>query len=202
MPNHPDTLILSCPHAQCPSRTQVLEQYYPLQASKDVCFEIGRLLMGLKEYVMAVDFFKRSHEACGEHHVTWHNMGICFFYLDNFTAASQAFKRSLGLKEDYRESQAWLAKVCDGRVGGGGRVGGCGGMWGWVDGLVDQAVLGTQSHNLAPTHTHPGRTLRLGFPSAYAPRTLSQLPRVRMLLRPGSLIHSHVCVLACLWVCR
>ena len=94
-----------------PSFPQVLEQYYPLQASKDVCFEIGRLLMGLKEYVMAVDFFKRSHDACGEHHVTWHNTGICFFYLDNFAAASQAFKRSLTLKPDYRESQAWLAKV-------------------------------------------------------------------------------------------
>jgi hypothetical protein len=90
----------------------VLEQYYPLQASKDVCFEIGRLLMGLKEYVLAVDFFKRSHEACGEHHVTWHNTGICFFYLDNFNAAATAFKRSLAMKPDYRESQSWLAKVC------------------------------------------------------------------------------------------
>ena len=90
---------------------QVVEQYYPLQSSKDVCFEIGRLLMGLKEYVLAVDFFKRSHEACGEHHVTWHNTGICFFYLDNYAAASKAFQRSLELKPDYREAQAWLAKV-------------------------------------------------------------------------------------------
>ncbi len=90
---------------------QILEQYYPLQASKDVCFEIGRLLMGLKEYVLAVDFFRRSHEACGEHHVTWHNTGICFYYLDNYAAASKAFQRSLTLKPDYREAQSWLAKV-------------------------------------------------------------------------------------------
>jgi Tfp pilus assembly protein PilF len=90
---------------------QVFREYYPLQQSKDVCFEIGRLLMGLKEYVLAVEFFRRSHEACGEHHVTWHNMGICYYYLDNFAAATKAFRQSLTLKPEYKEAQTWLAKV-------------------------------------------------------------------------------------------
>jgi tetratricopeptide (TPR) repeat protein len=54
---------------------------YPLQRGKDVCFECGRLLMGVRDYAAAADFFHRSNELCGEHHVTFHNMGICYFYL-------------------------------------------------------------------------------------------------------------------------
>jgi hypothetical protein len=38
----------------------VFAGYYPLQESKDICFEVGRLLMGLKEYPGAIEFFKRS----------------------------------------------------------------------------------------------------------------------------------------------
>jgi len=54
--------------------------YYPLQRSKDICFECGRLLMAVRDYSSAIDFFSRSNELCGEHHVTYHNMGICYFY--------------------------------------------------------------------------------------------------------------------------
>jgi hypothetical protein len=63
---------------------------YPLQRGKDVCFECGRLLMGVRDYAAAADFFHRSNELCGEHHVTFHNMGICYFYLVRAGASSAA----------------------------------------------------------------------------------------------------------------
>lgn len=55
--------------------------YYPLQRSKDVCFECGRLLMSMRDYPTAVEFFAKSNELCGAHHITWHNMGMCHFYM-------------------------------------------------------------------------------------------------------------------------
>jgi hypothetical protein len=94
-----------------PRRTQIRESFYPLQAAKDVCFELGRLLMGLKEYKAAAEFFVASNTNCGDHHVTWHNIGMCFFYLDQLQPAIAGFQRALELKPDYRESVSWLEKV-------------------------------------------------------------------------------------------
>jgi len=89
----------------------VEETYYPLQSSKDVCFEIGRLLMGLKDYRGAVGYFERSNELCGQHHVTYHNMGICCYYLDEFETALKCFDASLDLKPDYGEAADWRKKL-------------------------------------------------------------------------------------------
>ena len=47
----------------------------PLVPSKDVCFELGRLLMGLREYATAIEFFNKSNELCGQHHVTVRSCG-------------------------------------------------------------------------------------------------------------------------------
>ena len=44
--------------------------YFPLQASHDVCFELARVCMGMRDHASAVEFFRRSHELCGAHHVT------------------------------------------------------------------------------------------------------------------------------------
>lgn len=91
------------------------ETYYPLQASKDVCFEIGRLLMGLKDYRSAISFFERSNEVCGQHHVTYHNLGICCYYLNDLPSALKCFDASLELKGDYADALSWRAKV-DGKM--------------------------------------------------------------------------------------
>ncbi len=50
---------------------QVYECYYPLQRTKDVAFEVGRLFMGLKHYRDAIAFFQDSQKFCGEHHISW-----------------------------------------------------------------------------------------------------------------------------------
>ena len=63
--------------AGCPDTTQrdavgdvarVFAAWYPLQAAKDVPFELGRVCMGLRDFAGAVDFFRKSNDACGEHH--------------------------------------------------------------------------------------------------------------------------------------
>ena len=49
-----------------------LNRYFPLQRNKDIAFEIGRMLMALKEYEQASKLFESSAGFCGEHHITWY----------------------------------------------------------------------------------------------------------------------------------
>ena len=90
---------------------RVYSAYYPLQASKDVCFELARILMNLREYSAALRNFKRSRLYCGPHHVTAHNEGLCHYYLGDTGSAVACFRESLALCPHYVEASAMLAKV-------------------------------------------------------------------------------------------
>lgn len=90
---------------------QVYKCYYPLQPSKDVAFEIGRIFMGLKDFAVAADHFKASQRHCGVHHVSWYNMGVCYYYLNRLTLAAQCFDSSLQLCAEYPDAVKWRAKV-------------------------------------------------------------------------------------------
>lgn len=54
--------------------------YYSLPADprdKDIAFEIGRFYYGIRHYKKALEFYRDSSVNIGEHHVTYHNMGLC-----------------------------------------------------------------------------------------------------------------------------
>ncbi|RHY61966.1 hypothetical protein DYB38_009847 [Aphanomyces astaci] len=53
--------------------------YYQLDKEKDIAFEIGRVYYGMREYDHALQFYTRSLDEMGKHHVTYHNMGLCFY---------------------------------------------------------------------------------------------------------------------------
>lgn len=86
---------------------RVFASFYPLVTGKDVCFELGRALMGLRDYASAIEFFNRSNETAGPHHITWHNAGICFFYLGDFDSALECFRACLELAPEYAEARLW-----------------------------------------------------------------------------------------------
>ena len=72
-------------------------------------------MMGLKDYKAACEFFVASNATCGDHHVTWHNIGMCHFYLDQAPAAIAGFERALELKPDYRCAllgRCWGPRLC------------------------------------------------------------------------------------------
>lgn len=48
-------------------------------ARQDVAFEIGRFYYGIREYENALGFYRDSSENVGQHHVTFHNMGLCYY---------------------------------------------------------------------------------------------------------------------------
>ena len=109
---------------------RVFAAYYPLNPSKDVCFELARLLMALTEYGAALTLFAHSRAHCGQHHVTSHNEGLCFFHLGRFRDAARAFAESLAARPDYADADEWLERAQEavraeedavaGRGGGGG----------------------------------------------------------------------------------
>jgi tetratricopeptide (TPR) repeat protein len=92
---------------------EVWSCYYPLQKEKDVAFEIGRLMMGLRRYDEGIKFFVNSNKYCGEHHVTWYNIGICRSYVGEYDASLIAFDKSLEMKPDYQDAIRWRARVVE-----------------------------------------------------------------------------------------
>ncbi|KAK8813303.1 hypothetical protein WA158_002895 [Blastocystis sp. Blastoise] len=92
---------------------KILDSYYPLQKTKDVCFEVGRMYMGLKEYDKAIRSFKLSNKYCNEHHISFYIyiLSMCYEHLHLYLDAKDAFEKSLELKPTYRESKIMLAKL-------------------------------------------------------------------------------------------
>ena len=66
---------------------------YLLDTTKDVPFELGRMMMGLCKHKLGISFFEKSNSLYGEHHVTWYNIGICEFYLRNYEKAISIFDK-------------------------------------------------------------------------------------------------------------
>lgn len=89
----------------------VRNQYYPIKSTYDVCFELARIHMGIKEYDTAIKLFSDSNANCADHHVTWHNMGMCYEYKGDIENAKKCYQKSLELKPSYRESKLRLSKL-------------------------------------------------------------------------------------------
>ena len=53
---------------------------------QDVAFEIGRFYYGIRDYANALKFYRSSSDNIGEHHVTWHNMGLCYYSMGKLLA--------------------------------------------------------------------------------------------------------------------
>ena len=69
-----------------------------MRGSNDVCFELGRLYMGIGEDETALELFEESSDVVGPHHVTWFNMGVCAYFLGDVEEAKRCFaKVGIGL---------------------------------------------------------------------------------------------------------
>lgn len=95
----------------------IANNFYPLSTSKvgdddhdddslqDVDFDLGRLSMGLRDYEASIKLFKKSIDLCGEHYVTCHNLGICYYYNDNMTESLNSFNKCLEIQPDYQDAK-------------------------------------------------------------------------------------------------
>jgi tetratricopeptide (TPR) repeat protein len=90
---------------------KVVQMHYPLQKTKDVHFELGRLLMALKNYDEARLEFQNSNDTYGHHYVTWHNLGICCYHLGMDEHAQQNFEKSLAMCPGYQDALDWRERL-------------------------------------------------------------------------------------------
>ena len=64
--------------------------------------------MGLRDYETSIRLFRKSMSLCGEHYVTWHNLGICYYYIDNM---QESFNKCLEIQPEYQDAKSWRARV-------------------------------------------------------------------------------------------
>ena len=76
-----------------------------------MAFEIGRFYYGIREYDSALEFYEKSNKEVGEHHVTWHNMGLCYYSKGNMELALEHFEKSLAHNADYEKAKTWITRV-------------------------------------------------------------------------------------------
>lgn len=98
---------------------KVWSNVYALDPKKDIAFELGRVMMGIKEYQKAMTFFGRSNATCGEHHITFYNLGICSHYLGQYVLAVGFFDETLSRCPDYVHAQTWKDKSLAAEAGKG-----------------------------------------------------------------------------------
>ena len=52
-----------------------------------------------------------SIKTIGEHHVTYHNQGLCHYSLGELVIALENFEHALSLNKDYEKARSWIEKV-------------------------------------------------------------------------------------------
>lgn len=87
--------------------------YYKLENDKDIAFEIGRFFYGIRDFKNALKYYQTSHDAIGQHHVTYHNMGLCYYSMAEYEAAFDCFEKSLALSPTYEKARTWKNRVLE-----------------------------------------------------------------------------------------
>lgn len=95
----------------CRGIPRVWENYFLLDKDKDIAFEIGRFYYGIRDYANALRYYKDSSDEIGEHHVTWHNMGLCYYSQDKPQTAHTFFCKALEKEPGYEKANSWKTRV-------------------------------------------------------------------------------------------
>ena len=90
---------------------RVWENYYAVDAEKDIAFEIGRFYYGIREFEKALFFYNKSIEQIGEHHVTYYNQGLCNYSINKRELAQEFFKKAMEMNPAYEKAKSWYDKV-------------------------------------------------------------------------------------------
>jgi hypothetical protein len=90
---------------------RIWENYYILDVDKDIAFEIGRFYYGIRDYEKALHFYLESQKTVGEHHVTYHNQGLCYYSLGKHLIALELFQKAAAMCPEYEKAKNWIEKV-------------------------------------------------------------------------------------------
>mmetsp|Transcript_30001 Transcript_30001/g.95877 ORF Transcript_30001/g.95877 Transcript_30001/m.95877 type:complete len:629 (-) Transcript_30001:233-2119(-) len=90
---------------------RVWDNYYLLDKDKDIAFEIGRFFYGIRNYRDALVYYAQSSTEIGEHHVTFHNMGLCYYSEGKLETSLEYFTKALEISPDYEKANSWKVRV-------------------------------------------------------------------------------------------
>lgn len=90
---------------------RVWTNYYMLDLEKDIAFEIGRFYYGIRDYANALAYYKLSSQTIGEHHVTYHNQGLCYYSLGQLPLSIEYFRKAASMNADYEKARSWADKA-------------------------------------------------------------------------------------------
>lgn len=109
--NHAPTCGQKLRNDLCRGIPRVWANYYIMDMDKDIAFEIGRFYYGIREYGLALQYYTISRDTVGDHHVTAHNQGLCFYSQGELETSLGFFKRALSLNGEYEKARSWIEKV-------------------------------------------------------------------------------------------
>lgn len=87
------------------------KNYFPIGESRDVPFELARVLFRMEYFEQALHFYEESLRLCGKHKMTYFNMGLCEYYLRRLEAARDCFEQALEMDPDYGIAREWLVRL-------------------------------------------------------------------------------------------
>jgi tetratricopeptide (TPR) repeat protein len=91
--------------------TRSWENHFPIGEDRDLAFEIARVFFRLEFFEQALHFYGESTRIFGEHNKTYHNMGLCFYFLRRLEESKKMFEKSLSLDPGHGVSREWLLQL-------------------------------------------------------------------------------------------
>lgn len=88
-----------------------LEMVYPLPDDVDAAFEIGRVAYRLEAYRLAHHAFTLSLEQYGDDSRTRFNLGLSWYYREQWEKAKIEFQRAIQLDPKYQDARVWKVKT-------------------------------------------------------------------------------------------
>lgn len=109
--NHAPSCGIKLRNDLCRGVPRVWANNYMMDMDKDIAFEIGRFYYGIRDYERALFYYKESTATVGEHHVTYHNQGLCHYSLNQPETALTLFQKALSMNANYEKARSWIEKV-------------------------------------------------------------------------------------------
>jgi tetratricopeptide (TPR) repeat protein len=90
---------------------RVVKHHFPATDGSDVCFDVGMICQLLGRPREALDMYQRSLEYFGEAAATRHNMGLCYYQLDQNRAALAMFEQVLAVEPEHEQARRFRERV-------------------------------------------------------------------------------------------
>ncbi len=87
------------------------KNYFPIGEPRDLPFEVARILFRIEYYEQSLEFYEESIRLFGKHKMTYHNMGLCYYYLRRLESAKDCFLTALDLDANYSPAREWLMRL-------------------------------------------------------------------------------------------